>query len=591
MIRWLSIFIAGFFFLLALSSCSRLTLESGATGASGLHARGESLSAPGDLRVLWGINIDNPQPYRGEFDLAAQQGKFRWVRLWFWWRWLEPVQGQIDWSPMDAQVSWARENGMQIMASFAQIPSWANGSDPNCDFTTRGDCMPPPKDPSVWADFVSQAVRRYHDDIHYWNVWNEPNLTGSFSGTRNDFIGLMEQPAIHAIRSLDPTAKIVGPELAQLKPSWLKELLGDGYWDWRAWLRDLMYYGDGSSYDVISEHTYQNRAGDVGSYLDDFHDHLVALPGGAAKPVWLTETGFNSVTLGETQQAIEASNLVDVVEARPWVEHAFYFDIADAPDAQKARDGLALVHARPDLTPKPAFWALTGKLPLPPTPDPYQPNDPALAQDFVAELERYVGIDRSWQTDWDGRLTWFEWQFYYQQLSHALGPDSDPPFLYTNHQPADLFTLDEWWSFANEGVRLADEPISRQAPAIQSLNFRTDVSSPTLAWFEAFGTNLVRAPGEQVLIHVACFDSTGARKIPDGGNDPYVLSPSEYIEAVPNSQGQDQFNFHLAPQGPPLSCLVRIYLTGTDSFGASYERDSGATDGQAWFTLPAASSL
>src|SRR4051812_43569846 len=109
--------IAGLLYALLISGCSPVTHKSGQPGDRELEALRAFALASGPLRVQWGINIDNPAPYKREFELAAQTGKFRVVRLWFWWRWIEREQGKYEWSLMDEQVAWARRNGMEIMAS------------------------------------------------------------------------------------------------------------------------------------------------------------------------------------------------------------------------------------------------------------------------------------------------------------------------------------------------------------------------------------------------------------------------------------------------------------------------------------------
>ena len=118
-----NLFIAGLLSVFLLSGCAPVTRKSGQSGDRELEALRAFAASSGRLRVQWGINIDNPAPYKKEFELAAQTGKFRVVRLWFWWRWIEPEQGKFDWSMMDEQVAYitAIEPAFHTMAATFQL--------------------------------------------------------------------------------------------------------------------------------------------------------------------------------------------------------------------------------------------------------------------------------------------------------------------------------------------------------------------------------------------------------------------------------------------------------------------------------------
>ncbi len=77
----------------------------------------------------------------------------------------------------------------------------------------------PPKDYSKWARLVSEWVKhclaKYgSEELNrwYWEVWNEPNI-GYWSGTQDEFFKLHDY-AIDAVRSVLPTARVGGPDVA-----------------------------------------------------------------------------------------------------------------------------------------------------------------------------------------------------------------------------------------------------------------------------------------------------------------------------------------------------------------------------------------
>jgi len=90
-----------------------------------------------------------------------------------------------------------------------------------------------------WANFVNAAVNRYrpggllaqqqgwHDDrgVHYWEIWNEPDLDTFFTGTITDYARLLKVGYL-AARAVDPQAQIVlGGMVHWQKSGWFNTLL------------------------------------------------------------------------------------------------------------------------------------------------------------------------------------------------------------------------------------------------------------------------------------------------------------------------------------------------------------------------------
>ena len=90
-----------------------------------------------------------------------------------------------------------------------------------------------------WAYFVNAAVNRYKpggalaqqqgwaDDrgVHYWEMWNEPDLDTFFTGTITDYARLLKVGYLSA-QTADPQAQIVlGGMVHWQKPNWFSSLL------------------------------------------------------------------------------------------------------------------------------------------------------------------------------------------------------------------------------------------------------------------------------------------------------------------------------------------------------------------------------
>lgn len=87
----------------------------------------------------------------------------------------------------------------------------------------------PPKDWDLWQDLIYQFTKhvtdRYgEDEVATWlfEVWNEPNLEGFWSGTKEEYFELYKRSAI-AVKQVSERYKVGGP--ASSKAFWLKDLI------------------------------------------------------------------------------------------------------------------------------------------------------------------------------------------------------------------------------------------------------------------------------------------------------------------------------------------------------------------------------
>ena len=87
----------------------------------------------------------------------------------------------------------------------------------------------PPKDYNEWSEYIKAFIRflleRYGaEEVESWwfEVWNEPDLTGFFSGTQKDYFKLYEVTA-RAVKSVDENIKVGGPSTSACK--WIDEFL------------------------------------------------------------------------------------------------------------------------------------------------------------------------------------------------------------------------------------------------------------------------------------------------------------------------------------------------------------------------------
>jgi MYXO-CTERM domain-containing protein len=254
------------------------------------------------------------------------------VRMDFNWFQFEPTRDGWTWGHLDAAVAGARANGLAIYATVAYTPAWASTL-PTCtlsaaDESQRCENKLPASD-ADWSAAVAAVVAHFAGQIECWGIWNEPNLRGFFDGSEDDFVNHIFLPAATAIRANDPAGLICGPELAGLTASsnWNGKngTCAFGSCIRNGWELDLAQLLDrvGTQIDVVTQHTYQSDAPGVMSALLDGssilgvvqHDairNVVRAHGGAAKPFWLTETGWEHGPQGTMPEADVATRIVDL---------------------------------------------------------------------------------------------------------------------------------------------------------------------------------------------------------------------------------------------------------------------------------------
>ena len=75
-----------------------------------------------------------------------------------------------------------------------------------------------PEDHDTWVQAAVHVAKHYNDgwadgfhwDIEYWEVWNEPDISSFWTGTREEYFHLYEATA-RALKAYDPTLKVGGP--------------------------------------------------------------------------------------------------------------------------------------------------------------------------------------------------------------------------------------------------------------------------------------------------------------------------------------------------------------------------------------------
>lgn len=307
----------------------------------------------------FGVNAH--QADTAALEQAAAAGA-KWVRFDMNWYQFEPSKGSYDWTVADRFMADAAANDLDVFVTIAYGPAWAGP--PGCDDNHPDEWMwchnavPPTQD---WTDFVTAAVGRYGGQVKAWGMWNEPNLSQFFQGTRDQYVQGILIPGSDAVHAACADCKVLGPELAHLRgANWdadegqcaFNECIFNG---WEVSLREILIAA-GPSIDIISHHKYTDPATTFWSEAIDGQFLLIQYMHGIkeitdahapGKPVWITEMGWETTPGGEHSpeyagdQLYEAYGILPEVQAGTWsgtnagawpeLQRMFWYDLTDDP--------------------------------------------------------------------------------------------------------------------------------------------------------------------------------------------------------------------------------------------------------------------
>jgi len=410
----------------------------------------------------YGVNIHAPQGAQLGFVLDQVHGAgMGWVRIDFVWANVETAPGVFDWSVYDALATAAMARGLNVYATLAYTPAWATHGPP-----TTGV----PDDPATWADFCARAAQRYASSIQYWGLWNEPNLSKFWSGTSQQYINDILIPGADAIHGANAAAKVGGPELAHVSSS-----------QWYYWLRDCLNQAAGHL-DFVTHHVYDidgnaavtNRltgstpfGGDpaLWTVIDPSVKEVLKSTGWWGRPVWLTETGWQSVEVSEATQAAYYTGLLNDwftgQSGQSWVAQLFFYEIEDAPGSPTS---WGILHV--DGSPKPAYVAYENFI----TTHTFHPTDDAqlVASNLPTSMETGQTITVRVTFQNTGASTWTEAAEYRLGAANdqdplapnrqllapgvSIAPGQQVTFSFALTAPANPGTYHTQWQMLKEGV-------------------------------------------------------------------------------------------------------------------------------------------
>ena len=229
----------------------------------GLHLHRAVADAPETMASVWP---------------AARFGSWRLMAAHVAWSDLEPAPDVWRFERLDSLCALARAHGVTLLYTLGTTPRWAS-SRPNEPSNFDLGNQAPPTRLSDWERYVDTVAKRYRGRITAYEIWNEPNQAGSFSGTTQQLLELA-RVANKVVHAVDANAEVT-------TPSPTGGLRGV------AWLADYLDAGGADAADVVAFHFYVSpRSPEAIQALVDSVREVLKLRSLAKMPLWNTETGW-----------------------------------------------------------------------------------------------------------------------------------------------------------------------------------------------------------------------------------------------------------------------------------------------------------
>ncbi len=279
----------------------------------------------------FGVNVALEQYDEAELEQALtliEGGGFQWLRQTFPWADIEAQAGQYDWAAWDRIVAAVQEHDLNLIAVLDTSPEWAQRA---------ADRYSPPQEMADFGRFAQAFAERYREEIDYYQIWDEPNLSSHWGNAYVDpasYARLLQEGYIQ-VKAADPTSTVLTAGLApnsESGPLNLNEV---------AFLRGLYAAGASDYFDIVAVKPYGFDAGpddrQTGLGILNFSRaqmvrEVMVASGDEDKAVWAVEFGWNALPpdwqgqpsiWGEVSEEEQAQYTVAAIErARdewPWL--------------------------------------------------------------------------------------------------------------------------------------------------------------------------------------------------------------------------------------------------------------------------------
>jgi hypothetical protein len=338
----------------------------------------------------FGINVFlnqevEPEKRERSMQMIAEAG-FHWLRQEFPWEDIE-ISAKGDfwdhkwdkdaWEKYDHIVDLAEQYGLEVVPRLSNPPAWTRAAG------DEAGTYAPPDDLTDWGDYVYTVVSRYKGRIHYYQLWNEPNIYPEWGEQPVDPEGYTQLlcEGYARAKQADPDAVIISGALAptvSLNPGPGPSLGLNEF----VFLQRMYDAGAGECFDIMAVNDYmlwssptdhRMRPLNINFGRPIYVRDIMVANGDAAKSIWISEMNSNAVPndpaniagvggygmVTPEQQARYAPLAYQrAMEEWPWMGVINFWFFKRPSDAEKDQSWYYFRMVEPDFTPLPVYDAL-----------------------------------------------------------------------------------------------------------------------------------------------------------------------------------------------------------------------------------------
>ena len=239
------------------------------------------------------------------------------------WPQVETSRGSFNFALLDQYVTLSEQHSVKMIYVLGNTPQWASSNPNHVGTQELPGATAPPNNIQDWQDYVRAVVTRYKGRIFAYEIWNEVDLDGYWTGSMSQMLQIV-QVAYETIKQVDPAALVLSPSL----------VAGNG----RAYLKNFFAAGGDKFSDAVPYHLYdtQMRPEDT---VTDVYEPTLAIAHQFGKEIWDTEVGWGPFGTFPTQQdeaaftartmILQAAEGINVIvwfawdDRGPWVHISF----------------------------------------------------------------------------------------------------------------------------------------------------------------------------------------------------------------------------------------------------------------------------
>lgn len=209
---------------------------------------------------------------------VAKFGSWRLWDAYVSWPHLQPERDKWDFSLLDRYVAMATLTKVNILLPLGLTPQWASARPSERSSYGLGNAAEP-RLIDDWRVYVRAVAQRYKGRIRHFELWNEPNLPGFFTGGPDTMLTLARE-TYSILKEVDSSNLLAAPATTGDHKS-------------LEWLDRYLSLSGGKYLDILSHHFYvaQGKPEDIPAYIKRVKA-ITSRYGLSNVPLWNTESGF-----------------------------------------------------------------------------------------------------------------------------------------------------------------------------------------------------------------------------------------------------------------------------------------------------------